>query len=255
MWLAVPPRVPGPNLLGALNMMSLVKIRQMAELAKHGPATLPVEPEPSAESSFASVGASRVHSSSSKAALVPVDSVFEVGRPVQAWSRAEKRWLPAEVLEIDAEDSMVRIKPIPTLDGAKPWTHPRGHAPYVDGFDRSSIRPMPKDDDRTEEDDTAPLGEQWSFYTNFEDIKATKDNDEHGWDKVRRLFAPDVILPGMKNENLGPEQILEHMFGIKYGPNFVKKEKLKPLTPGQRRAKGIIATAKANRQRSIERRM
>lgn len=97
-----------------------------------------------------------------------------------------------------------------------------------------------------------PQGEEWSFHTTFEDVVASKDNNERGWAKVRRIFAPDVILPGMKNEHMSPKNILEHMFGIKYGP---LKKKPAPLLPGQVRSKRIIARAQANRQRAFERRL
>lgn len=233
-------------------MLSLVKIQKLAELARAGPTT-PEPSDPSFESIGQSDGLSGIRSQSLLQALVSVDEVFSVGQLVQAWSRTEQLWLPAEILDVDPADGMVKIKPAPVLEGAKPWVHPRGHTPYVDGYDRSSVRPMPKDSDAEEVDKRVPLSAQWSFHTNFEDIKATKSNDERGWAKVRRIFAPDVILPGMKNEHMSPENILEHMFGLKYGP-FVKKEP-PTRTPGQRRSKQIIARAQANRQRSIERRL
>eukprot|EP01043_Picozoa_sp_COSAG02_P034904 COSAG02_NODE_2467_length_8767_cov_226.095870_1_plen_240_part_00 len=239
-------------------MMSLVKIRKIAEAAKAGAALSEAgSPPECSEPSFQSVGRggglSAVRSQRSLQAVVPIDAVFAVGQEVQVWSKTAKLWLPAQVLELDAIDAMVKIKPLPQLKGARPWVHPRGHAPYIDGYDRSAIRPKPKDADAEERDDRTPLGVEWSFSTTFEDIKATKDNDERGWAKVRRIFLPDVVLPGMKSDYMSPKNILDHMFSLKYGP-FVKKEPA-PLTPGQKRSKRIIARAQANRQRAIERRL
>ena len=229
-------------------MMSLMKIKMIAELANIDQSEeAEVSIEPSEELSSFSLG---VHSQKSRAhGVVPVDSLFEVGRPVQAWSRTEQRWLPAEVLEVDSEDSMVKIRPTPTLKGARVWEHPRGVTPYIDGFDRSAIRPVPKDEDRIEEEDNRLIGEEWSFASTFDDVKACK-KDIRGWGKVRKVFAPDVVLPGMKNEHMSATQILEHMFGMKNG--FRQPVR---VTPGTQRAKDIIAKAKANRQKAIERRM
>ena len=240
-----------------MSMMSLVKIRKIAAAAKTATAPEAGSPQEWSEPSFQSIepagGLSAVRSQRSLKTVVPIDTVFAVGQEVQVWSKTNKLWLPAQVVELDAIDAMVKIKPLPLRKAARPWVHPRGHAPYIDGYDRNAIRPKPTEADVAERDDRAPLGEEWSFSTTFEDIKATKDNGERGWAKVRRIFMPDVVLPGMKNDYMSPKNILEHMFTLKHGP-FVKKEPA-PITPGQKRSKRIIARAQANRQRAIERRL
>lgn len=228
-------------------MMSLMKIRMIAKLASVDRTEESIELEPSEELSSFSMG---VHSQKSKAhSVVQVDSLFEVGRLVQAWSRTEKRWLPAEVLEVDSEDSMIKIKPTPVLTGARVWEHPRGVTPYIDGFDRSAIRPVPKDEDRIEGEDQRIIGEEWSFASTFDDVKACK-KEIRGWGKVRAIFAPDVVLPGMTNANMSASNIIEHMFVMKTGFRQTVE-----VSPGTRRAQDIIAKAKANRQLAIERRM
>ena len=139
------------------DMMSLVKIRHIAEIAR---ASSPATPEP-AEPSFQSLGRSAaVRSQRSLPVLVPLDSVFKVGQRVQVfgyWSSGGKLWLPAEVLEVDARDGMVRIKPVPVRERAPPWVHPRGHAPYIDGYDRKAIRPKPKESVLKRQNERVPL--------------------------------------------------------------------------------------------------
>ena len=189
-------------------MLSLVKIRKIAEAAKIATPPEAGSPQEWSEPSFQSMeragGVSAVRSQQSLKAVVPIDTVFAVRQEVQVWSKDDKLWLPAQVLELDAIDAMVKIKPLPVRKGARPWLHPRGHAPYIDGYDRNAIRPKPKEADVAELDDRAPLGEEWSFSTTFEDVKATKDNNERGWAKVRRICMADVVLPGMKSDCMTP---------------------------------------------------
>ena len=81
-------------------MMSMVKIRQIAELARSSPPATPDPVESSLESIGRSEGVSALPSRGSIQTLVPIDSVFEMHQLVQVWSKSEKLWLPATVLEL-----------------------------------------------------------------------------------------------------------------------------------------------------------
>lgn len=71
------------------------------------------------------------------------------------------------MLEVDATDGMVRIKPVPVRERAAPWVHPRGHAPYVDGYDRKAIRPRPRESVLEKPNERLPLVRYRHFPARF----------------------------------------------------------------------------------------